>query len=501
MTDSSTRYADWKAPADDGQMLIWPEPAALVEETFANHRRLAAASDVLIQGVPLSELRRRAREFIGHEGDAPLIATGHQTELYHPGVWVKNAMINSLARKVRGAAFHFAVDTDAPKHLHLRWPGGSEPITDDEQLTVAEWTGLLAPPTPSHLKYIASRLQQAAEGWDFSPSTESFFGSMQRLSLESLNLASALTNSIHSVEWDLGLRHHALVMSPLWQCEPYLIFLHDLLARAGDFSKCYNRVLGNYRRRHGVRTMARPMPDLRILADEIELPFWLDDLAAGHRRRATVRRRGGAWVIASPGEGDELRIDPTLDASAAAGRLLKWCRENQARFTPRALTLTMFFRLFLADQFVHGIGGGRYDQVTDAVIREHFGLEPPTFSVTTATLYFPAAIGQRRINLRPLLQEGRRIRHGMLSAEKRAMVKQMDALPRHSRQRQELFFRMHDRLAAESNSPAIQAWELRLGEAEREKHQQRALFDRELFFGVQPRERLTALIRRYDEFF
>ena len=89
----------------------------------------------------------------------------------------------------------------------------------------------------------------------------------------------------------------------------------------------------------------------------------------------------------------------------------------------------------------------------------------------------------------------------MLSAEKRAMVTQIDALPRHSRQRQELFLKMHDRLAAESNSPAIQLWEQRLRLAEDEKHLQKALFDRELFFAIQPRERLTAMIQRYDEAF
>ena len=121
--------------------------------------------------------------------------------------------------------------------------------------------------------------------------------------------------------------------------------------------------------------------------------------------------------------------------------------------------------------------------------------------MTTATLYFPAAVGQRRINLRLLLQEGRRIRHGMLSQGKRAMVVQIDALPRRSRGRQDLFFRMHQKLEAESNSPAVRHWEQQLSEAKHESLRQKTLFDRELFFAIQPRERLSDMIRRYDEKF
>ena len=37
---------------------------------------------------------------------------------------------------------------------------------------------------------------------------------------------------------------------------------------------------------------------------------------------------------------------------------------------PRALTLTLFARLCVADFFIHGIGGGKYDEVTDRIIRE-----------------------------------------------------------------------------------------------------------------------------------
>ncbi len=488
MSDSSARYADWKAPADDGAMLIWPEAALLQSQTLDNAKRLSAAT-APVQRVPLAEVRRQARAFIHRQGDVPIIATGHQTELYHPGVWVKNVLIDRLAHRLGGAGVHFAVDSDAPKHLHLRWPGGSRPMTDDPRMNTLEVAAWVNGPTPQHLQSVRSEFAEAAAAWGFKPMIDPFFDTLRRTALEGYtkNLPSDLSNAVHAVDWELGLRYFEFVTSPVWTSAPYLAYAHDILARIDQFAGHYNGALADYRRRNGIRTSARPMPDLHVGLDEIEAPFWMDHHASASRSRVFVQREAGALWIESPA-GERFDLLATADGWEAAGRLQAWCRGNDLWLAPRALTLTAFFRTFLADQFVHGIGGGRYDQVTDDVIHRHFGIEPPRFSVTTGTLYFPAAAGQRRINLSPLVQEGRRIRHGLLSREKRAMAERIESLPRLSRER---------KLAAESNSAAVQEWERRLRDAEHESLRQKVLFDRELFFAIQPRERLTAMIERY----
>jgi hypothetical protein len=497
MSSPPSRYADWKAPDEDGQLLIWPDPAALLRETRENLARLAA-SEIRIQNVPLNELRRRQRHWIGHTADdQPLVANGHQAELYHPGVWVKDVLINAVAGKVGGQPWHFAVDTDSPKHLHLRWPGGSMPITNDPRLSSAAWTGLLDGPTPAHVDELEGAFGEARLGWDFEPAVEGFLEHLRRLAIEQPPLVASLTNAIHKVDWDLGMRHHALLMSPVWSCEPYMVFAHHLLARAGEFAADYNRALAAYRREQGIHSPGRPMPDLQIGPDEAESPFWLDDLADDSRRRLMLRRAGGKWTLAGPSD-EVFAFDPAEEGYAAANRLIAFLRRRQLRLAPRALTLTAFFRLLLADQFVHGIGGGRYDQVTDRLIATHFGIEPPRFSVTTATLYFPAARGQKRISLRPLLQEGRRLRHGSFWREKREMADRIATLPRKSRERRELYFAMHAKLNQQVASPPMQAWADRLQQATREQMRQKTLFDRELFFAIQPEDRLRAMVARYD---
>ena len=498
MTNTSPRYADWKAPAADGQILIWPRADALPDLARRNAEHFNESSGLLIQNVPLPQLRLEARAVISQPLDAALIATGHQVELYHPGVWVKDVLAHTLAAKLQGKAYHFAVDTDAPKHLHLRWPGGSEPLTDDPRITTAAYANVLQGPTPAHLRHIMHRFSEAATQWNFTPSIGSFVEAMRIAAVGERRLAMDLTGALHATDWDMGLRYDSLVVSPLWSSLPYLTLAHHLLARPGEFAGEYNGVLREYRRAHGIRTAARPMPNLWGISGEVETPFWLDDLSKEARARLTVRSDGGNAYLTSPG-GEQFSFNPNLDGHAAAAELQGFCRRNHLSITPRAITLTMYFRMLLADLFIHGIGGGRYDQVTDEVVGRFFGFQLPPFAVTTATMYFPTVARRQRIDLSPLLQEGRRIRHGALDLDKRSMVARIEALPRGSSRRQDLFLHMHARLAADSNSPAARDWEQRLLDAERKSLAERALFDRELFFAIQPRDRLAGMIQRYAE--
>ena len=487
-------------------MLLWPAANQLLADAAHNHALLADA-ETLIQGVPLSELRRQLRTWVGHRDENGLLfAAGHQTELHHPGVWAKNAMIDAAATRTGGAAYHVAVDTDEPKHLRLRWPGfPGEPITDDSALGNVGWTACLRPPTPSHVERLRDALSAASSSWGYEPPALEFLDSLRRAPLDAFDMGAELTRASHAVDWSLGLRHHALTFSPLLESEPYLIFVYHLMARAGEFAADYNAALDEYRRDNRIRTPGRPMPNLRTDELETEVPFWADDLTYGLRGRPQVNRHfRGVWSLmgATPATAsDFFSFHPDADARTAARELKLWLRRNNLRLAPRALTLTMFLRLFLADQFVHGIGGARYDQVTDRLIRRHFHLEPPRFCVTTATLYFPQAVGRTKACLRCVKQEGHRLRHNVVP-EKRQLVQAIAAAPRRSVERSRLFVRMHDQIAAASAThPAIRAWEERLAQTAQDEARDRDLFDRELFYGLQSPERLTGLIDQYRRAF
>lgn len=498
MDDLAHRYDSWKAPQADGQTLLWPAAEQLLADIEENHQRLERADGVRLQGEPLPEVRRRLRAWIGHADDGqPLIATGHQTELYHPGVWVKDVLIDAAASRVGGRAVHFAVDTDAPKHLSIRWPGGALPVTDDSR--PVEWSGQLGMPSPAHLDTIEQTSAAASAGWTFKPLLSDFFAFLRPLALEAAHLAPAMTNALHQLDWQLGLRHHVLLLSPVCDSEPYLLFVHHVLSRAGAFAADYNGALGDYRRQQGIRSEGRPMPDLAVTADRCEVPFWLDDLESGERQRAMVRMHADGWTLDS-GDGDAFVFQLNALGWESARRLGRWLRERQLRLSPRALMLTSIIRLLTADVFVHGIGGGQYDQVADALISRHFAMDPPRFAVTTATLFFPDAAQQERACVPCLLQEGHRLKHDALGEAKDSLVAAISALPRRSARRAELFYELHRKLAAATvQNPTLIDWEKRLADAERQAIRERIIFDRELFYPLQPAERLQSLIASYRQ--
>jgi hypothetical protein len=65
---------------------------------------------------------------------------------------------------------------------------------------------------------------------------------------------------------------------------------------------------------------------------------------------------------------------------------------SSVALAPKALALTLFTRMFVADLFIHGVGGGRYDQVTDDVVHRYFGVDAPSFAVASATMLMPLGL-------------------------------------------------------------------------------------------------------------
>src|SRR5262249_28308050 len=138
-----------------------------------------------------------------------------------------------------------------------------------------------------------------------------------------------------------------LPVSRLSETGAFARFAQHILRDLQRFRSVYNAALHAYREANGIRSTNHPAPELA----EGEAPFWVHT-ANGRRERAT----------------------PASDV-----RTLR----------PRALTLTLFARVCLGDFFIHGIGGGKYDEVTDTIIREYFGIEPPAYQVLSATLHLP----------------------------------------------------------------------------------------------------------------
>ena len=156
----------------------------------------------------------------------------------------------------------------------------------------------------------------------------------------------------------------------------------DLALNASRFSAAYNAELADYRIVNKTRSPAQPFPDLALADGSIELPLWLLDAAGRSSVMVRPLAGGGAHLMGADGAPIvELPSDPAaaIDVLAASGVLI----------APKALALTTFVRVFACDLFIHGVGGGRYDRVTDGVCRRYYRIEPPGFVVASITMYLP----------------------------------------------------------------------------------------------------------------
>jgi hypothetical protein len=89
-------------------------------------------------------------------------------------------------------------------------------------------------------------------------------------------------------------------------------------------------------------------------------------------------------------EGAAIGSMPRSALDSIAANELPWSIHDAGwRIRPRALTLSAFARLLLGDLFVHGIGGAKYDEMTDAFVGAFFGAPPAPNACVTATLRLP----------------------------------------------------------------------------------------------------------------
>jgi hypothetical protein len=121
-----------------------------------------------------------------------------------------------------------------------------------------------------------------------------------------------------------------------------------------------------------------------------EAPLWVWSSQAPARRRLFARRVNQREIELTDRAGWKLRLplDESGAADAAVERLLQ-LESERVKLRTRALTTTLYARLFLGDLFLHGIGGAKYDELTDVLIRRFFGLTPPGFYAVTATVLLP----------------------------------------------------------------------------------------------------------------
>jgi len=388
-----------RAPEGDGEILAHP-PLAAAADLAANNRALFSESRLEIDGVPLADLRRRAaaeafraaQRFLGLTvSDAPppsLFVVGHQPELFHPGVWVKNFALHGLARRHGAVPLGLLVDNDTAKTTAVRVPVWDADATKVHLASVpldhfsAEVPYEERPVADE--AYFASfpeRLAEFTSNWPFQPLAPEVWDEVKRHTQEPLGERLAAGRRMLERRW--GCENLEVPLSHLCGGTSFLHFVRAILGDLPEFAVTYNDCVRAYRKRHDIRSRNHPVPDLAHDGDWHESPFWAWRAGSHRRGRLFARMQGDRIQLRA---GDESWGEWPVAGPIAAWRELE---HTGRKIRTRALTTTLFARLLLADLFIHGIGGGKYDELTDEIVRSYFGMQPPAFLVLTGTLRLP----------------------------------------------------------------------------------------------------------------
>ena len=227
--------------------------------------------------------------------------------------------------------------------------------------------------------------------WNYQPIVSSGWSAAVRHLDTSSRLCDCLAAARASVERSHGLQNLEVPMSRVCSTLPFCRFAALLLADLPNFREYYNLAVREYRRQHHLKSTTHPVPELEATDDWCEAPFWIWR-AGAHRRERPFARQVGTNVELRDSREVIARLPLTLDRplDAAASMLADFARQG-IRFRTRALTTTLFARVFLADLFIHGIGGAKYDAMTDGICEQFLGLEALRFATVSATVKLPLA--------------------------------------------------------------------------------------------------------------
>ncbi len=401
-----------KAPAQHGQTLLVPGLPQMPRDLQNNIDSLSSAGCRILSR-PLAELRQSTRtELLAlavhfHRllqlpplepvSGQPLIVTGHQPGFHHPGILIKYLLAHHLAQSAGSVALNLIVDSDLPTSLSLPLPVHTPSGLTIQNIPLADFDPALPwqdqpLPAAAQLHTFLDQVQRVAVPDSIAPALAVLCQTLPVCLPLAQNLPDLFTLLHRHLAAPLAIQWLDLPVSLLSQTESFARFACDLLLHARRFRDGYNRALDEFRRSNKIRNASQPLPNLKGSnepTDPLELPLWL--FTPNQPRRPLFIYAQNGDILIRDHQSDLFHLPAGLLADPEQGpaALLAALKHHNLQLRPRALTLTAFTRLFLADYFIHGIGGAVYDQVTDHFIRNFYQITPPAFACASATLLLP----------------------------------------------------------------------------------------------------------------
>ncbi|TWT64758.1 hypothetical protein [Allorhodopirellula solitaria] len=424
---SENRSALIQPPLDDAELLLKKNLSRQPSDFWAGLRQQARTQlladarhyTAAYRDVPGGSARPAAQS--GEKGDdcthglGPIVMAGHQPTLFHPGVWFKNFALQGIASSVGAHAINLVIDNDVAAGRSIRVPVRDSVGRVYFKSVAYDAGGAGVPFEQAKIRDLRQfdrfdqDVRQTISPLVSDPCVSELWPHA-RAAIRRCEIAGcALAQARHRLEADLGWQTLEIPLGVAVRGVPFARFVMEVIDDAERFHQVYNDAADHYRAWHGIRSTAHPVPNLGRDGEWLELPLWVYGNDHPVRRAIWVRRREGQIELSDrasdlAGSGPAGNSPPRhsvvlpADDRDAAAEILAEAASPEWKLRPRALMTTMFARLLLSDLFLHGIGGGKYDQLADRIICRFFQLTLPALQVVSATLRLP---GQDRDPNRP----------------------------------------------------------------------------------------------------
>lgn len=396
-------YVRLRSPAESGQTLVMPPLASASERVEQNHiaGQWADASLAPIREIARQELAGLALKYTRQYADVSdpvnsdrIVFSGHQPRLFHPGVWFKNFALSQIAKNSNSVSINLVVDNDLCNTASIALPrfsaegkvGLSHVSFDDPGQEI-----------PFEARTILNRELFAAFGQEVAERISPIVSDpivkalwprvMQASDGFTDRIGAAIAAGRHRLELQNGIQNLELPVSVMAGSVSFANFFALVVQRSAEFSAAYNESLAEYRILNRIRSRSHPVPELELRDRWQELPFWCWHRETPRRRRLFVKHEGGTRYQATDHEGWTAEFELPSGSSVSLDEVF-----GDVLIRPRALATTMFVRMFACDLFLHGIGGAKYDQLTDQIAKSFWGDPPPPFMTVTATQRLPFGI-------------------------------------------------------------------------------------------------------------
>lgn len=377
-----------KCPKKNKQILLSPTIDKLKPLIESNQKLL---NQLKIDGIPFLELRRKLYSSIFNElNDKPIVFTGHQPIIYHPGILFKEMVVNALIKRHGFRGLNLVVDTDSlgnNQSISIPSLNGCQEVQlfpSRKHLTLEE----IPPPSREEFDqqwhYLQSQLKDALPAENLQTFNH-YLASANKALPVSKNLAQFNTFSRRIFAQQLDFNHIDVFLSSLCQTEAFIYFFSLILSRAEEFALCYNIALDRHRRQRGIKHPLTPFPNLRLSTGIIELPFWVWE--PGQERSTLYLRLNGHKADLLSGNKVILSLPPSYLGVEPLVEVLSQLLPSNYKLGPKALLLTLFARLFLCHLWIHGVGGAEYEGLNDRLAEDFFSITLPPYAVASASLY------------------------------------------------------------------------------------------------------------------